>query len=76
MSTFGFLMFLVVSKETIDMKWVNDQCFHHTETSQLICSAYQMTGFYMMGTLVVKGLNLKYKQNNKRILRHLPSVFY
>ena len=26
------------------------------ETSQLICSANQLTGFYMMGTLVVKGL--------------------
>ena len=26
------------------------------ETSQLICSANKVTGFYMMGTLVVKGL--------------------
>ena len=29
---------------------------HHIETSQLICSANQLTGFYMMGTLVVKRL--------------------
>ena len=30
---------------------------HHTETSQLIFSANQLTGFYMMGkTLVVNGL--------------------
>ena len=33
----------------------NDQCSHHIETSQLICRANQLTGFYMMGTLVVKG---------------------
>ena len=30
--------------------------FPYIETSQLICSANQLTGFYMMGTLVVKGL--------------------
>ena len=35
----------------------NDQCSHHIETSQLICSANQLISFYMMGTLVVKGLN-------------------
>ena len=34
----------------------NNQCFHHIETNQLICTANQLTGFYMMGTLVVKGL--------------------
>ena len=34
----------------------NDQCSHHIETSQLIYRANQLTGFYMMGTLVVKGL--------------------
>ena len=28
------------------------------ETSQLICSAIQLVGFYMMGTLVVKGLKI------------------
>ena len=32
----------------------NDQCSHHIETSHLICSANQLTGFYMMRTLVVK----------------------
>ena len=30
--------------------------FHHIETSQLICSANQLTDFYVMGTLVVKRL--------------------
>ena len=28
------------------------------ETSQLICSTNQLTGFYMIGTLVVKGLSV------------------
>ena len=37
--------------------------FHHIETSLLICSANQRTGFYMMGTVVVEKL------------RHLPWYF-
>ena len=39
----------------------NDQCSHHVETSQLICSANQLTGFYMRGTLVVKRLMYSYE---------------
>ena len=31
---------------------------HHKETSQLICIANQLTGFYMRGWLVVKGLTV------------------
>ena len=31
---------------------------HHIETSQLICIANQLTGFYMKGTLVVNGLRI------------------
>ena len=27
----------------------NDQCSNYIETSQLICSANQLIGFYMMG---------------------------
>ena len=34
----------------------NGQCSHHIETSQLICRANKLTGFYIMGTLAVKGL--------------------
>ena len=34
----------------------NDQCSHHIETSQLIWSGKQLTGFYVMGTLVIKKL--------------------
>ena len=33
--------------------------FSYTETSQSICEANQLTGFYMMGTLLVRGLNQK-----------------
>ena len=40
-----------------------DQCSSHIETNQLVCSANQLTGFYMRGTLVVKGL-IEYKQRN------------
>ena len=36
-----------------------DQCFHHIETSHLICRANQLTRFYTIGTLVVKGLKQK-----------------
>ena len=35
----------------------NDQCLSHIETSQLICRANHINGFYMTGKLVVKGLN-------------------
>ena len=34
-----------------------DNVPHHIETSQLICSANELTGFYMMGTLVTNGLS-------------------
>ena len=46
-------------KQYIDLcnRDANNQCSHHIGTSQLICRANQLTGFYMMGTLVVKGLN-------------------
>ena len=37
---------------------LNDQCPSHIETSQLICRANQLTGLYMRGTLVIKGLSV------------------
>ena len=43
-----------VQKETSGMKWVNpltNNVSHHIETSQLICNANQLTGFYMTGTI-------------------------
>ena len=36
---------------------IKRQSCHHIETSQLIYSANHLTGFYMRGTLVVKGLS-------------------
>ena len=44
------------SSYLIYLKPLNGQCSHHIETSQLIYSANHLTGFYMMGTLAVKGL--------------------
>ena len=35
------------------------QCCSHIETSQLICTANQLTGFYMRATLAFNGLNSK-----------------
>ena len=35
---------------------IKQQSYHHTETSQLICSANQLTGFYMMATLALNEL--------------------
>ena len=32
------------------------QCCPHIETSQLICTANQLTGFYMWATLALNGL--------------------
>ena len=35
------------------------------ETSKLICRAYQLTGSYMMRTMVVKGLNQSWRNYRK-----------
>ena len=51
----------------------NDQCSHHIETGQLICRANQLTGFYMMRTLVVK--RLKY-QSITHDSRHWTQIEY
>ena len=52
----------------------NDQCPSHIETSQLICRANQLTGFYMTGTLVVKRLNVPMTKQNKVVLLTLCIV--
>ena len=53
---------------------------YHIETSQLICSANQLTGFYMMGTLVVNGLNQPEEDYQFKILEPkllpLPSKLF
>ena len=46
----------------------NNQCFHHIETNQLICTANQLTGFYMRATLPFNGLNM---QASSIVLRKL-----
>ena len=38
-------------------KPINDQCFYHIETERLICSANQLTGSYMGGSLFMNGIN-------------------
>ena len=43
------------------LKWLEQK-----QTSQLICSANQLTGFYMMGTLVIKGLNPAVKRSEQQ----------
>ena len=52
-----FSLFFKISTQQQPILSFNDQSSHHIETSQLICSANQLTGFYMMGTLVVKRSN-------------------
>ena len=42
----------------IKSRLIKDQCSHHIKTSQKIGRANQLTGFYMMRTLVVKRLIL------------------
>ena len=43
-------------KRCRDNKLVKRHSCHHIETSQLTCSANQLTGFYMMVTLVFNEL--------------------
>ena len=44
-----------VSKYII-CEFIKGQSCHHIETNQLICCANQLTGVYMMATLVFNGL--------------------
>ena len=44
----------------------NGQCYHHIETSQLICRVKQLAGFSMLGTLVVKRLNRRVGNISKK----------
>ena len=51
----------------------NDQCPSHIETSQLICRANQLTGFYVGGKLIVKGLSNS--TASRQCLSGLPRLF-
>ena len=59
------------------------QCWPHIETSELICYANQLTGFYMRATLALDGLMTLFHQkhtgsaiktfvNGKKVLVILP----
>ena len=43
--------------------------YRNQSTSQLICTANQLTGFYMRATLALNGLNYKYVENNRLSLK-------
>ena len=48
-------------------KHINVHCFHNTETSQLICRSYHLSGFYMIETLAIIGATYRHtvmKLNN------------
>ena len=50
-------------KDCKGFKPIKCQCCPHIETSQLICCANQLTGFYMRATLIFNGLkNFKLPQ--------------
>ena len=49
------------------------QCCPHIETSQLICTGNQLTGFYMRATLAFNGLILNMLLVSLQIL---PYVFF
>ena len=46
------------------------QCCPHIETSQLICTANQFTGFYMRATLTFNGINTVDQSTIHKKLRH------
>ena len=57
---------------------MNCQCCPYIETSQLICRANQLAGFYMRATLAFNGLNKQlvyFVQNKKQELDFLILAF-
>ena len=75
----SFLMFLSFSGDIeIEhrLKPINYQCCSHIETSQLIYTVNQLTGFYMRATLALNGLKwlkLLSLYISKTIGRQVPS---
>ena len=43
--------------ELLSSLTIKCQCYPHIETSQLICTANQLSGFYMRATVVLDRLN-------------------
>ena len=53
------------SQYQADPQTIKCQFCPHIETSQLICIANQLTGFYMRATLALNELNLFYKKQSE-----------
>ena len=63
----GIYIYIYIPSDCNFPAWpFNDQWSNHIETSQLIWKAKQLTVFYMMGTLFVKGLMCKFQYRKKR----------
>ena len=63
----------------ISRRKILTHCCPHIETSQLICKANQLTGFYMRATLAFNGLMLapdssRLKYSSKALLHLLASI--
>ena len=50
------------------------QCYPHVETSQLICCANQLTGFYMRATLTLNGLMSRVNQVHTLFQDEYPGI--
>ena len=57
------LLVHILFKVPIKYKLIKRQNCHHIQISQLICSANQLTGFYMMTTLAFNELRYKSADN-------------
>ena len=57
---------LEVKPETTHLtQTIKCQCCHHIETSRVVCSANQLTGFYVMATLVFNWLKRTNNQDEE-----------
>ena len=54
---------------------IDNHCFSHIDSSQSICRANQLSGFYIRGTLVVNWLKLSFSVWLVYILRLLSAHF-
>ena len=64
----------VISKVFFSSKLFHEGGPFHIETSLLICSANQWTGFYMIDTCIMKELTTEHKKT--RTFPYLPATFF
>ena len=64
-------MILFKNISQILFKPISGQYYTHIETSQLICSANQLTGFYERVTLSWCGLKIVWQDMQKKILNKI-----